>query len=93
MTTQTTDSAVRPEPTDEFLAVLREFLPALPADERPAPDGALASYGLDSLGSISLMLALEETFDMTFPEEQLSADTFRTVGSLWQAVHELRQAQ
>ncbi|WP_069743001.1 phosphopantetheine-binding protein [Streptomyces sp. EN23] len=90
--THTTDSATQPEPTHEFLGVLREFLPALPASEEPAPDATLASYGLDSLGSISLMLALEETLDMTFPEERLSAETFRTIGSLWQTVTEIRQA-
>lgn len=80
------------EPGEEFLAVLAEFLPEL-TGRRPENDVPLASYGLDSLGSISLMLAMEDALGFTFPEEQLTPEVFATTASLWKAVSELRASE
>ncbi|MEU8001110.1 phosphopantetheine-binding protein [Catellatospora sp. NPDC049111] len=84
-----TDTTTTP---DKFLDVLREFLPELADDQVPDDDVPLSSYGLDSLGSISLMLALEETLDITFPEDRLTPEAFATVGSLRRTVAEIRSA-
>ncbi|MEV4556236.1 phosphopantetheine-binding protein [Kitasatospora sp. NPDC049285] len=90
--TEATTAAAQTRPSADFLDVLRRYLPGLAPQQEPAPDTELAAYGLDSMGSISLMLELEETLDVTFPEEQLSADTFRTAGTLWASVCLLRPA-
>ncbi|MBK3569780.1 phosphopantetheine-binding protein [Streptomyces sp. MBT62] len=86
-------NATTQTPTAEFLAVVREYLPGLAPGQHPEPDVPLSSYGLDSLGSISLMLALEEALELTFPEELLTAERFSTTGSLWATVLELRQTR
>lgn len=87
-----TSAEQQTQPSTEFLDVLREYLPGLEDAQTPDPDTALTAYGLDSLGSISLMLALEEALDLTFPEEQLSAETFRTARTLWGSICGIRQA-
>lgn len=48
------------------------------------PDTALLGNfpELDSMAVISLIAAIEERFDIAFDDEEISADTFRTVGSL-----------
>jgi acyl carrier protein len=82
-----------PHPTPEYLTLVREFLPELAADEPLEPDVPLQQYGLDSMTSISLMLALEETLDLTFPEELLSPESFSTTATLWNTVTEIRRGQ
>lgn len=62
-----------------------------PVVDRPLPeDVPLAQLGLDSLASINLLLDLEDTFEVSFPDEMLTPETFRTVGSLRAAVERLR---
>lgn len=75
-------------PSQEFVAVLREFLPYLDESTEPDFDVALADYGLDSLGSISLMLELEDAFAITFPDDKLTPESFSTMNSLWRVVNE-----
>jgi acyl carrier protein len=89
-TTAASDSA---EPAPGFVSVLRAHLPALDPGQRPEPAETLASYGLDSLGSITLMLALEDELLLTFPEDRLTPETFHTVGSLWRTVVDIQQSQ
>ncbi|NEQ71412.1 MAG: acyl carrier protein [Symploca sp. SIO2D2] len=45
-------------------------------------EAELASLGLDSMSAINLLLDLEESFEITFPDELLNVDTFRTRSSL-----------
>ena len=49
-------------------------------------DYPLVGNILDSMAVTSLILALEEYFNFVFDEEDLSAETFRTVGSLAELV-------
>ncbi|MDO0925019.1 acyl carrier protein [Streptomyces sp. TG1A-8] len=54
-----------------------EELIGVPAD---FDDGdLLADHGLDSLSGVELTLRLEEVFDVTFEDEELSFDHFATV--------------
>lgn len=52
------------------------------------PDSSLRDLGLDSMASVELLFAVEDTFDITLPEEALSNHTFATAGSLWTAVEQ-----
>jgi acyl carrier protein len=49
----------------------------------------LYTAGLTSLSTVGLMLALEEAFDVEFPDSMLSRRTFRDIASLAAAVEEL----
>jgi len=53
----------------------------------------LHSAGLTSLATVGLMLALEECFDIEFPDALLSRKTFSSIDSLAAAVDSLRTAR
>jgi acyl carrier protein len=52
-------------------------------------DSDLHSAGLTSLATVGLMLALEEAFDIEFPDSMLSRKTFASIASLAAAVETL----
>lgn len=70
---------------ERFEKALREHLP-LAGDVELTPDVLLADLGLDSLELVSLLLHLEETFAIMFPDELLNNETFATASSLWSAI-------
>ncbi len=49
----------------------------------------LYAAGLSSLTTVHLMLALEDAFDVEFPDELLSRRTFESVLSIAEAIDEL----
>jgi acyl carrier protein len=49
----------------------------------------LYNAGLTSLATVGLMLALEDGFDIEFPDSMLSRKTFGSIASLAAAVEEL----
>jgi acyl carrier protein len=69
---------------------IRELVVAhagLPGDGSDlAEDTDLYRAGMKSFASVQLMLALEETFEIEFPENMLNRATFRTLGSIERAV-------
>ena len=79
--------------TDE----LREILKAhgrLPADvDGLAEDADLYEAGLNSHASVNLMLALEDHFDLEFPDEMLKPSVFASIAAIAAAVTQLRAAQ
>lgn len=84
-------------PTDPKLlasihAVLREHagLSALP--EALTPDTNLFEAGLSSMATVSVMLALEDEFDLEFPESMLGRSTFETIHSISVAIKSLQDA-
>lgn len=53
-------------------------------------DGSdLYKAGLTSLATVSLMLALEEQFDIEFPDNVLGRKTFESIGSIVEVVERL----
>ncbi|MFI6044496.1 phosphopantetheine-binding protein [Nocardia sp. NPDC051321] len=68
---------------------LRRIEPAMPLP----PHAAMADLGLDSMEAIQLLLEVEDLFDVSIPDELLTADTFATPGSLWSVVVELQMQQ
>ena len=67
----------------EFEEFVRGHLPGLRDDEPLTAELVLADHGLDSLRRVSLLVALEDGFGITFPDELLAGNTFDTTGSLW----------
>lgn len=71
--------------SDRFRSVLVAHLKF--HDGGPLPWGVeLKELGLDSVGAINLLLALESHFGVVFPDSLLSEETFRTAASLEAAV-------
>lgn len=75
---------------DEFEAIVIGHLPAPPPDASLAADAPLESFGLDSLGMVNLLLDLEDTFAVVFPDELMVKETFSSAGRLWAAIDGLR---
>ena len=55
-----------------------------------AEDACLYDAGLTSLSTVNLMLALEEHFDVEFPDRMLGRKTFGSIRSLSEAIEQLR---
>ena len=61
------------------------------AIEQLTDDASLYQAGLTSHASVNLMLALEESFGIEFPERMLRRRTFESISSIVAAVRELTQ--
>ncbi len=57
-----------------------------------ADDDDLYRAGLTSHASVNLMLALEDAFDLEFPERLLRRQTFESIAAIRGAVEELLPA-
>ncbi|MCX4661914.1 phosphopantetheine-binding protein [Streptomyces sp. SID4919] len=72
-----------------FQDIVRAYLPYAGAGELDASQ-ELAALGLDSMGVVQLLAALEEGYGLEFPDDALDQETFSTVGSLWRMVSEVQ---
>jgi len=52
-------------------------------------DVELAQLGLDSMTAVALLLDIEKTFAIRFPDDMIVEGTFRTAGGLKKAVQQL----
>lgn len=77
----------------EEIESIREILAEhgrLPVDARTLDaEGDLYTAGLTSLATVGVMLALEDKFDVEFPESLLNRGTFRSIVSIAEAVRGL----
>ena len=74
----------------EKIRELIDLHAGLPAGAQEITDDAdLYRAGMKSFASVQLMLALEEAFDIEFPEEMLNRATFRSASAIGQAVEQL----
>ena len=73
----------------EFESTLRAHLPDLEPGERLNGDMQLVQYGLDSMGTVTLLVDLESALDLQFPDEALTPETFETVAVLWEQARRL----
>ncbi len=53
--------------------------------------GDLYNAGLTSLATVGLMLALEDEFDIEFPDSMLGRKTFSSIETILDAVEELQE--
>lgn len=54
-----------------------------------APDADLYQAGLTSHASVNVMLALEDEFDIEFPDEMLKKATFASISAIDAAVQQI----
>lgn len=74
---------------ERIRALLEEIkILAVPAATLGASDD-LYEAGLTSFGSVQLMIALEEAFDLEFPERMLTRRTFSSIDAIARSVAEL----
>lgn len=55
-----------------------------------ADDASLFDAGMTSHASVNVMLALEDGFDVEFPDHMLTREVFESVASIAAAIGELR---
>ena len=67
---------------DRVRAVIGPHLTAVTPDADYEDDRPLAELGLDSIGSVALLLDLESELGIVFPDDSLVPETFRTIASL-----------
>jgi acyl carrier protein len=76
----------------EIRGVLRDHA-RLPVDVDSLDDSAdLFAAGMSSHASVNVMLALEDTFDVEFPDAMLKRSVFESISAIGAAVSELRAA-
>jgi acyl carrier protein len=74
----------------EIRAVLRDHA-RLPVDAESVDDDAdLFRAGMSSHASVNVMLALEDAFDIEFPDEMLKRSVFETIDGIAAAITEIR---
>ncbi|MEQ8483704.1 MAG: acyl carrier protein [Pseudomonadales bacterium] len=62
----------------------------LEAPERLAEQTSLYDAGMTSHASVRLMLALEDRFDLEFPDEMLQRESFESIDAITRAIHAVR---
>jgi acyl carrier protein len=78
--------------TIEIRNVLRDHA-RLPVDaESIDEDADLFQAGMSSHASVNVMLALEDNFDIEFPDAMLKRSVFESISAISAAVTELRAA-
>lgn len=83
--------------TPVMISRVREILAdhaRLPVDVSTlGEDADLYDAGMTSHASVNVMLALEEGFDVEFPDSMLTRSVFASIGSICAAISQLEQAQ
>jgi acyl carrier protein len=75
---------------EEIRSILRDHA-RLPVDvEQLAVDSDLYQSGMTSHASVNVMLALEDRFDIEFPDRMLTRSVFESVSSISSALEELQ---
>ena len=78
-----------PTMTDDIRAVLRDHGRLAVDVDRLADQSNLYDSGLTSHASVSLMLALEERFDIEFPDRMLRRGVFASIAAIRAGLEEL----
>jgi acyl carrier protein len=72
----------------EFESVVRRHLTWLDAGAPLPTEQPLKDLGLDSMRAVDLVFDLEDELGVVLPDEAMTATTFATAGSLWDALTE-----
>jgi acyl carrier protein len=76
--------------TDEIRRVVREHA-RLPVDvDALADDADLFQAGMTSHASVNVMLALEDAFELEFPDRMLKRSVFASIAAIREALAELQ---
>lgn len=70
----------------QFDEILHSHLSRCAPGTAIPPEAPLVDLGLDSLKTVTLLIAIEDAFGITFPDQLLASNTFGTATSLWSGV-------
>ncbi|HEY2379379.1 MAG TPA: phosphopantetheine-binding protein [Gemmatimonadaceae bacterium] len=85
-------SDVNAQPVDDRIAgVVRRLLAEHSVDRAIGPDEDLRQAGLSSLDMVSLVLSIEEEFDLMVPEVSIMPSNFRSIAAIGRLVESLRK--
>lgn len=76
--------------TDKIRQAIREHARLSIDIETLADDDDLYNAGMTSHASVNLMLALEDAFDLEFPDRMLKRSVFESIASIRGALDELQ---
>ena len=75
--------------TDRIREIVKQH-GSMPSDVDSLPDDAdLFLAGMSSHASVNVMLALENAFDIEFPDEMLTRNTFASIAAIRAALEQL----
>jgi acyl carrier protein len=72
-------------------SILRTYLVLVPEGQAVPLETELPALGLDSMSALTLLLELEERFEISFPDSLLNATTFHSAKSLENAIQMLQE--
>ena len=81
------DGNTSDEIQEKLFLILRKYLRFVDASDAIPVDEELMSLGLDSSSALALLIDLEKSFEVTFPDEVLNSDMLQTVGKLETVLH------
>ncbi|MFF6918553.1 phosphopantetheine-binding protein [Streptomyces sp. NPDC012466] len=73
----------------KFETLLRDRLPGLDAGAPLTEDLPLAAFGLDSMATVGLIVAIEESYGTQLPDDAVQPAHFTTPGTVWKLVSSL----
>lgn len=76
--------------TEEIRQILRDHGRLAVDVDSLSTDADLYQAGMTSHASVNVMLALEDAFDVEFPDAMLRRSSFESVGAIESAVSELQ---
>ncbi|HEY7233932.1 MAG TPA: phosphopantetheine-binding protein [Gemmatimonadaceae bacterium] len=76
---------------DRIAGVVRRLLAEHSIDRAVGPDEDLRQAGLSSLDMVSLVLSVEEEFDLMVPEVSIMPSNFRSIAAIGRVVVSLRK--
>jgi len=79
--------------SDEIRAILKEHGRLAVDVATLADDADLYQAGMTSHASVNVMLALEGTFDVEFPDRMLRRGVFESIALIRAAIEELKQGR
>jgi acyl carrier protein len=74
---------------EKLKACMLEHLKLVQSVDKIHDDAELTGLGLDSMAATNLMIDIEDEFGITFPDDLLTPETFRTVTTLNSAIQQL----
>lgn len=74
---------------ERFESIIRDRLPHLRPDLALEPDLVLAAHGLDSMGTLGLIAALEDEYALTLPDEAVTPANFVTPRTVFEMLRAL----
>jgi acyl carrier protein len=75
--------------TTKIRAILRDHGRLAQGIEGLGDDGDLYAAGMTSHASVNVMLTLEGTFEVEFPDSMLKKSVFQSIGSMRDAIQQL----